>query len=64
MLTKNGLLPPLFFSGGVSQNPSLRRFLEMELDMPVLWDPCSQFAGALGAARIGLEEKTNHGNRG
>jgi len=64
MLTKNGLLPPLFFSGGVSNSSCLRRLLEMELKMPVLWDPRSQFAGALGAARIGLEEKTNHGNRG
>ena len=63
MLGRQGLEPPLFFSGGVSRSPSLLRLLEMELGCPVLSDPCSQYAGALGAAIIGLEEN-KHGSRG
>ena len=53
MLAKVGMKPPLFFSGGLSRSPSLRAFLERELDCPVQVHEKSQFAGALGAALIG-----------
>lgn len=53
MLAKVGMTPPLFFSGGLSRSPSLRAFLEKELDCPVQVHEKSQFAGALGAALIG-----------
>ncbi len=64
MLGRQGLEGPLFFSGGVSKSPSLLRLLERELGCPVLSDPRSQYAGAIGAAIIGLEESEKYGSRG
>ncbi len=55
MLGKVGMVPPLFFSGGLSRSPSLKCFLEQELNCPVYVHERSQFAGALGAALIGWE---------
>ena len=51
-LNNNG---PIFFSGGLSQSKVFCRALEKHLGMPVVTNDLGQYAGALGAALIGLE---------
>lgn len=42
--------PPLYFTGGVAQNETLRRAVEEETKVPVRTAKYPQFTGALGAA--------------
>ena len=45
-----GLVEPVFFTGGVSQNDGVVSALSHELGLAVLTDPRAQLAGAIGAA--------------
>ena len=57
MLQRLGGAGPVAFTGGVSRSSSLVRLLERRLGRPVVTSPEGQIAGALGAARIGWEER-------
>jgi len=46
---------PVYFSGGVAQNETLRRELERLLELPVIRAERAQFTGALGAAILGRQ---------
>jgi predicted CoA-substrate-specific enzyme activase len=50
-----GLAPPLMLSGGVAQNPAIRRMLEEETGEKVVLPRHPQLVGAQGAALIALE---------
>ncbi len=50
MIHSVGLVPPLMLSGGVAQNPAIRRMLEEETDSPVILPRYPQLMGAYGAA--------------
>ena len=52
-----GISEPVFFSGGVSQNKGVIKFLSLELGMKILTDPRAQLAGAIGAALLAHENK-------
>lgn len=46
----------IFFSGGLSHIKTLTELISMNIKMPVYYDQeFSQYAGAIGAARIGLQ---------
>ena len=47
----------IFFSGGLSQSKTLAELISIYIKMPVYYDlEFSQFAGAIGAAKIGLQK--------
>ena len=52
-----GVVEPVFFSGGVSQNIGVKNALSFELKTEVKTDPCAQLAGAIGAALL-VQEST------
>ena len=52
-----GIVEPVFFSGGVSQNSGVVSALSRELDVEVITDPRAQMAGAIGAALLGKNNK-------
>ena len=45
-----GVKEQVCMSGGVAQNAGVRRAMEQTLEVPILWSPQAQLAGALGAA--------------
>ena len=47
--------PPVYFTGGVAQQPGMARALEEVLSLPVRVAPQPQFTGALGAAVLAGE---------
>jgi predicted CoA-substrate-specific enzyme activase len=51
------LTPPLMLSGGVVQNPAVRRMLEEETGEPVVLPRHPQLMGAYGAALFALEKR-------
>jgi predicted CoA-substrate-specific enzyme activase len=55
MVRTVGMVPPLMLSGGVAQNPAIRRLLEEETGEKVLIPQYPQLLGAQGAALIALE---------
>src|SRR5574341_1203060 len=54
MIHSVGLAPPLMLSGGVAQNPAIRRMLEEETKTGVILPLHPQLMGAYGAALIAL----------
>ncbi len=54
MIRSVGLAPPLMLSGGVAQNPAIRRMLEEETKTRVILPLHPQLMGAYGAALIAL----------
>jgi len=55
-----GRLPieePILFTGGVSINEGVRKALEKRLGMKINFHELSQYAGALGAALIGADQR-------
>ena len=47
---------PVFFSGGLASSEVIRSALEKHLSLPVITHEKSQWAGAIGAAVIGLQK--------
>jgi activator of 2-hydroxyglutaryl-CoA dehydratase len=58
MIRSVGLVPPLLLSGGVAQNPAIRRLLEEETGEKVILPHYPQLVGAQGAALIALKGAT------
>ena len=56
LMHRNGIVPEIAMSGGVTRNPGLVKALEDEIGQKILVHEDSQFAGALGAALFALEE--------
>ncbi len=54
MIRTVGLVSPLMLSGGVAQNPAIRKMLEEETGAPVILPQHPQLMGAYGAALMGL----------
>lgn len=54
MIRTVGLVSPLMLSGGVAQNPAIRKMLEEETGTPVILPQHPQLMGAYGAALLGL----------
>jgi len=52
-----GVAPPVYFSGGVAQNETIRREIEAAVAVPVVRARDPQLAGALGAALIAAESR-------
>ncbi|MFA4875833.1 MAG: acyl-CoA dehydratase activase [Methanoregula sp.] len=50
--------PPIIFTGGVSQNRDIARRLSQELGHPVIIPQDSVYAGAIGAALLAWEHRT------
>lgn len=50
---------PLFLSGGLAQSQVIRDLLSQYTETEVKSHPDAQFAGAIGAAMLGLEKATN-----
>jgi len=50
-----GIATPIYFSGGVAQNETIRREIEAAIDVPLARARHPQLAGALGAALIAGE---------
>ncbi|SET11720.1 acyl-CoA dehydratase activase [Anaerobranca gottschalkii] len=53
LISKVGVQNKVFFSGGVSQNPLLKRYLEEKLGITIYTSDMAQYMGAIGAAIIG-----------
>ncbi|MHC5229245.1 acyl-CoA dehydratase activase [Enterococcus sp. LJL99] len=52
----NSTTGSIFFSGGLSHSETLAELISMDSKMPVYYDKeFSQYAGAIGAAKIGLQ---------
>ncbi|CAM3329552.1 acyl-CoA dehydratase activase [Vagococcus fessus] len=47
---------PVFLSGGLAQSDEIRAILSDHLDTEVVTDPLAQYAGAIGAARLGYKK--------
>ncbi len=47
---------PVFFTGGLSASRAFTAVLAETLGAPVVTDPLSQYAGAIGAAQIGIKK--------
>jgi predicted CoA-substrate-specific enzyme activase len=55
LVSRVGIEPEVFMSGGVAQNGGVRRALEQALGHPIQWSPLSQLMGALGAALFAFD---------
>lgn len=58
------LRPPkgaaVFFTGGLSASKAFATVLADTIGAPVITDPLSQYAGAIGAAQIGIKKSAGH----
>lgn len=54
LVSRVGIEDKVFFSGGVSKNPLLKKLLSKKLGIEIISSELSQFLGAIGAAVIGF----------